>query len=434
MMYYDNNGNNTEAERPLIEIQSTASSDKGEGSVTCVLVFSIFVAVCGSFACGLGGGYSSPCQSAIIKDLHLSTADYSLFGSLLMAGGLLGALVCGKLTDSMGRRGSMGLSSILCLAGWLSIAYSQDVRSLYIGRLATGFSTGLVAFATPVYITEIAPKNIRGGLGLLHQLLMSCGVTVALLVGLVTSWRDLALIGTVPCMIQLLGVFFIPESPRWLVKARSGDEYEAALKRLRGKNTDISQEAAEIKEHTEAVINNSHNFFDVFQIKYAYALTSFALNFVLITSYGPQSLQLPPFALGVFLMDKHGRRPLLLFSAAGMAVACFLMALSFLFKIFSATYPVGMGGIPSIIMSEIFPINIKGAAGTLATVVGNTSAWIVTYTFIFMMQWSSFGTFFAFSHVNITTLLFIAKLVPETKGRTLEDIQDLISYKGNRFW
>ncbi|XP_056697492.1 uncharacterized protein [Spinacia oleracea] len=477
MMYYDNNGNNTEAERPLIEIQSTASSDKGEGSVTCVLVFSIFVAVCGSFACGLGGGYSSPCQSAIIKDLHLSTADYSLFGSLLMAGGLLGALVCGKLTDSMGRRGSMGLSSILCLAGWLSIAYSQDVRSLYIGRLATGFSTGLVAFATPVYITEIAPKNIRGGLGLLHQLLMSCGVTVALLVGLVTSWRDLALIGTVPCMIQLLGVFFIPESPRWLVKARSGDEYEAALKRLRGKNTDISQEAAEIKEHTEAVINNSHNFFDVFQIKYAYALTV-SLGLMALPAFGGTNailfyastifesaglsetvgtiamglIQLPPFALGVFLMDKHGRRPLLLFSAAGMAVACFLMALSFLFKthgwmmdispyfalsgilIFSATYPVGMGGIPSIIMSEIFPINIKGAAGTLATVVGNTSAWIVTYTFIFMMQWSSFGTFFAFSHVNITTLLFIAKLVPETKGRTLEDIQDLISYKGNRFW
>ncbi|XP_021742847.1 sugar transporter ERD6-like 5 [Chenopodium quinoa] len=465
-----------EKEQPLIEIHEEFESTAGgkcEGGVTFALFFSIFIAVSGSFTCGFAGGYSSPVHFAIIKDLHLSTAEYSLFGSLLTAGGLLGATVCGKLSDLTGRRGAMGLSSILCLAGWLSIAYSQDSMSLYIGRLALGFANGIMTYTIPVYVAEIAPKNIRGGLGLLHQFLMCCGIAAAFLVGLITSWRSLALMGTIPCMIQILGIFFIPESPRWLVTASSVDDFEAALKRLRGQHTDISEEAADIKEYTEAVENISEKFLDVFQMKYAYPLTV-TLGLMALGGFGGTQrilyyasaifesagvpgnigtiamglIQLPPFALCVIFMDKYGRRPLLLFSAAGMGVACFLVALSFLLKvhglmmdtgpylalvgilIFSASFPIGMGGIPCVIMSEVFPINIKGAAGTLATVVSSTSSWIVTYTFIFMMQWSSSGTFLVFTSVNAISVIFIAKLVPGTKGRTLEEIQELIIYKG----
>ncbi|XP_074303247.1 sugar transporter ERD6-like 5 isoform X2 [Silene latifolia] len=378
---------------------------------------------------------------------------------------------------------TMGLSSYLFLIGWLTIACSQGSWSLDFGRLALGFANGITVYAVPVYIAEITPKDLRGGSVLLHQVMLCSGIAVVFMSGIITSWQILALIGTLPCLIQLVGIYFIPESPRWLirkqhslelpVKSSCSLDYEAALQRLRGTNTDISEEAAAIKANTEAIGNNvKHKFSNVFQKKYAYALIvclglmalagfggTFGILFYAtaifdsagfsgtIGSSAMGLIQLPPTVLGVFLMDKFGRRPLLLFSAAGMGTGTLSLALSFLLKehdlmtdfspylalfgilLFAATYPVGMGGVPFVIMSEIFPINIKGAAGSLATVVSFTSSWIVSYAFNFMMVWSSYGTFLVFTGVNVISLLFVAKLVPETKGRTLEEIQTLVTYK-----
>ncbi|KMT13553.1 hypothetical protein BVRB_4g083280 [Beta vulgaris subsp. vulgaris] len=442
-----------------------------EGGATFVLFFSVFIAICGSFVCGCAMGYSSPVQSGIVADLRLSTADYSLFGSMLTVGGLLGSLVCGKLTDYIGRRGTMGLSDILYLSGWLLIAFSKGAWTLDIGRLAVGCAMGLTVYVVPVYIAEITPKNLRGGSVLLHQFMLCCGIALVYLLGLVTTWRVLSLIGAFPCIIQLLGLFFIPESPRWLVKVGQDKGSEATLRRLMGEKSDIAKAAAKIKDYTEAVgYVSEDSFFSVFQMKYAYALM-ISLGLMALASFGGTNgilfyaatifksagisgplgtvamalIQLPPTFLGVFLMDRCGRRPLLLFSVTGMGTACLSVAVSFFLKengwmtgfspylaligilIFSATYPVGMGGIPFVIMSEIFPINVKGAAGSLATIVSWSSAWIVSYTFNFMMDWSSSGTFFIFTSINILSLLFVAKHVPETKGRTLEEIQESLT-------
>ncbi|KAL9248080.1 hypothetical protein vseg_021442 [Gypsophila vaccaria] len=453
-------------------------------NVTFVLMFSIFTAVCSSFAGGCAMGYSSPVQSSIVADLGLSTAEFSLFGSLLNVGGLLGALVCGKITDYFGRRGTMCISSLLYLTGWLAIACSQGSFTLDMGRLALGFANGIISYAVPVYIAEITPKDLRGGSVLLHQLMLCSGIAVVFLAGIVTSWQILALIGTLPCLIQLVGIYFIPESPRWLIKMQPQSSelpvltsccrnYEAALQRLRGKNVDISEEADEIRAHTNAFGKNvDHTLSYVFQERYAFALVvclglmalsgfggAFGILFYAKSTFESAGLsgtvgsialgliQLPPAIAGVLLMDKFGRRPLLMFSAAGMGVGTLSLAISFSLKdhalltdfspylalfgilLFAATFPLGMGGIPFVIMSEIFPINIKAAAGSLATVVSFVTTWIVTYSFNFMMNWSSSGTFLVFTSVNVCSLLFVAKLVPETKGRTLEEIQTSVMYK-----
>lgn len=459
-------------EHLLLQVKVEEGNGGGDsGAATLVLIFSIFVSVCGSFVCGCAMGYTSPVQSEILVDLGLSTADFSLFGSMLTVGGLLGSLLCGRITDYIGRRYTMALSDILGITGWLAIAFSKDAWSLDLGRLALGLAVGLIVYVVPVYIAEITPKNLRGGSVLLHQLMSSCGIALAYIVGLVTTWRSLALIGSIPCLVQFLGIFFIPESPRWLVKIGRDGDYVAALQSLRGKNVDISSEATDMKEYTKAVENISEdNLFKVFQMKYAYALTV-SLGLMALASFGGTNgflfyatntfesagfpvavgtiamalIQLPPMFLGVFLMDNFGRRPLLLISVSGMGTACLSVAISFLMKehgwlthfspylaligvlMFSAAFPVGMGGIPFLIMSEIFPINIKGAAGSLATIVSWSTAWIVSYSFNFMMDWSSSGTFFIFAGINIFSVLFVAKLVPETKGRTLEEIQEAIT-------
>ncbi|KAL9248079.1 hypothetical protein vseg_021441 [Gypsophila vaccaria] len=461
-----------EVEQPLLrKSEEDGGSGSGRGA-TFVLVFSVFVAVCGSFAVGCAVGYSSPVQSEIISDLGLSTADFSLFGSILTVGGLLGSLVCGKLTDFIGHRGTMGLSDVLFLIGWLVTAFSQVAWSLDLGRLVTGFAIGLTIYVVPVYIAEITPKNLRGGSVLLHQLMLSSGVALSFIVGLVTSWRTLALIGAVPSAIQLFSLFFIPESPRWLVKVGRDQNFEAVLRALRGQYVDISAEASEIKECTEDVKNISEDStLDIFQMKYAFSLTVI-LGLMSLAAFGGANgilfyasttfesagvpgplgtitmalIQLPPTFLGLFLLDNYGRRPVLLCSVSGMCIACLSVALSFLMKehgwmtgcspsfalagilIYSAAYPVGMGGIPFVIMSEIFPMNVKGAAGSLATIVNWSSAWIVSYAFNFMMDWSSSGTFFIFTSINIFSLVFVSRLVPETKGRTLEEIQESLAH------
>lgn len=469
MVMEKNNTTKDEKEQLLLKLEGgpTIVVDHDEGGATVVLYYSVFIAVCGSFVCGCAMGYSSPVQSEIVDDLKITTAAYSLFGSMLTVGGLLGSLVCGKLTDYIGRRGTMGLSDVLYLIGWLAIAFSEGAWSLDMGRLAVGCAMGLTVYVVPVYIAEITPRNLRGGSVLLHQLMLCCGIALVYLSGLATSWRVLTLIGAAPCIIQFLGLFFIPESPRWMVKVGRDKSYEN-LRRLRGEEFDIAQEATQIKDHTHTTKDTSQDgFFNVFQMKYAYPLT-ISLGLMALAAFGGTNgilfyaetifesagvsgtlgtiamalIQLPPTFLGVFLMDNCGRRPLLLGSVTGMGVACLSVALSFLMKehgvmtdfspylaligilIFSATYPVGMGGIPFIIMSEIFPIDVKGAAGSLATIVSWSSAWVVSYTFNFMMDWSSSGTFFIFTGINVLSLLFVARLVPETKGRTLEEIQD----------
>ncbi|XP_065618560.1 sugar transporter ERD6-like 5 isoform X3 [Quercus suber] len=119
-------------------------------------------------------------------------------------------------------------------------------------------------------------------------------------------------------------------------------------------------------------------------------------------------IQIPATVASVLLTDKLGRRPLLL----GYSVA----------------YSIGMGGIPWLIVSEVFPINVKGSAGSLVSLVNWSCSWIVTYSFNFMMEWSSAGTFFIYMGVCGSAVLFVAKLVPETKGRVLEEIQVSITH------
>ncbi|GMH13174.1 hypothetical protein Nepgr_015015 [Nepenthes gracilis] len=450
---------------------STSVSQRGGSSVTAALVFSTTVAVCGSFAYGCWAGYISPVRSEIMSDLGLSTAEFSLFASLATLGGLLSSLVSGKISDWIGRRATMGFGQILCLSGWILIVFSQGAWSLDLGRLLQGGGVGLLLYVIPIYLAEIAPENLRGGSVVLNQLLISCGIATMFFAGNVIGWRILALIGMLPCLVQLLCLFFIPESPRHLARIGRDKEFEATLLCLRGGNVDITHELAEIKEYTAALqqipkVNLSH----LFQRKYAYALIvvfglmalqqlggSTGILFYasdIFESAGCSSavgttvmaiIQLPSCFVSVFFMDKFGRRLIGLSSAAGMCFSCILTALSFLLKGnqwlkeispylvligisgYSLAYPMGMGGLPYLMMAELLPINIKGLAGSLASSILWSTSWIVSYAFAFMLEWSSSGTFFIFAGVNAFLLLFIAKLVPETKGQSLEEIQESIT-------
>ncbi|KNA05449.1 hypothetical protein SOVF_190270 [Spinacia oleracea] len=349
-----------EADNGLSSPQPPPMDTSLAAPITPMLLLSVFIAVVGSFSAGFVVGYTSPVQTELIKELDLSTAQFSLFGSLVSVGSALGSVVCGKLTDYLGRRHVLQLTSLVNILGWFAISVSQGTRLLDLGRWMLGFTGGVCSFAIPVYVAEFTPKNFRGGFVILHVLMITVGASAAFLIGLITSWRTLALIGMIPNLVQIVGVLFIPESPRWLMMMGKNKEFEAALQCFRGGFVDISQEAADIREH--------------------HLLGGFS----------------PCIALIGILM-------------------------------YVAFYPIGVGGGTCIIISEIYPLNIKGSAGSIAAVVSSLSSWIVSYAFNFSMEWSSSGTFFVMAGVCVFTLIFVAKLVPETKGKTLEEVHMTMS-------
>ncbi|XP_014621224.1 sugar transporter ERD6-like 16 isoform X1 [Glycine soja] len=464
-------------QEPFIQPEEVACKEVGSdksvenGSIGMVLL-STLVAVCGSFTFGNCVGYSSPTQAAIREDLSLSLAEFSMFGSLVTIGAMLGAITSGRITDFIGRKGAMRISTGFCITGWLAVFFSKGSYSLDLGRFFTGYGIGLISYVVPVYIAEIAPKNLRGGLATTNQLLIVTGASVSFLLGSVIHWRKLALAGLVPCICLLIGLCFIPESPRWLAKVGREKEFQLALRRLRGKDVDISDEAAEILDSIETLRSLPKiKLLDLFQSKHVRSVVigvglMVCQQFVGINGIGFYTaetfiaaglssgkagtiayacLQVPFTVLGAILMDKSGRRPLMMVSATGTFLGCFIAAIAFFLKdqslmlecapifavagvlIYIAAYSIGVGPVPWVIMSEIFPIHVKGIAGSLVVLANWLGAWIVSYTFNSLMSWSSPGTLFLYAGSSLLTILFVTKLVPETKGKTLEEIQAWIS-------
>ncbi|KAL6516047.1 hypothetical protein OROGR_019352 [Orobanche gracilis] len=430
---------------PLLEEEKRSSKEE-----RCMVYFSTFVAVCGSYAFGSCAGYSSPTQTAIREDVNLSLAEYSLFGSILTFGAMIGAVTSGKIADYIGRKGAMIVSSVFCTAGWLSIYFAQETREgplpLDIGRLATGYGMGVFSYVVPIFIAEIAPKDLRGTLTTINQ-----GFSISI----------------VPCAVLLIGLCIIPESPRWLAKQGKQKEFESSLHRLRGKNADISVEAAEIQDYIETLERlPKAKVLDLFQRRYLRSVTigvglmvcqqfggingiCFYTSSIFESSGFPADvgtiiyaiLQVIITGLGATLIDRAGRKPLLVVnnqvSGAGLVLGCLLTGSSFFLKerglahdavpalavigilVYIGAFSIGMGA--------IFPINIKGVAGSLATLVNWFGAWACSYTFNFLMSWSSYGTFVLYASVNALAILFVIKVVPETKGRTLEQIQTAVN-------
>ncbi|KAH9688798.1 Sugar transporter ESL1 [Citrus sinensis] len=459
---------------PMItnEIGNGSGMSESDFSTTPAVVFSTLVAICGSFTYGCAVGYSSPAESGMRADLGLSVTQYSVFGSVLTFGGIIGSLVNGKIADVTGRRGAMWLSELFCIVGWLAIAFSKDAWSLYLGRFSLGIGLAIIAYVVPIYVAEITPKNIRGAFTATNQFLIASGLSVMYLVGTVVSWRALALIAAVPCLLQVVGLFFIPESPRWLAKIGKEKELEATLQCLRGKTADISMESADIIDYTQTFEKDSKaGIFDLFQQKYAYSLSVGVGLMVLQPLAG--SAAIAYYASYIFaaadLLTNIGSISMAIIQAStiGMGLSLTIIALAFGLQdthLWNEATPVlvYIGIMESINMPLNFHFSdisykhqrFSRKPGDFTPQLQQFDSYIhfpfhdgmeqnrhlkpptiyartifhFTILFILLSNYKSVlaavaGTFSIFWVICAAAVAFAAFLVPETKGRTLEEIQ-----------
>ncbi len=425
---------------------------------------------------GLGGllfGYDTGIiASALLfirSDLGLNSFEQGLVVSAVPIGAAFGALAAGPMADRYGRRVVIIASAFVFMVGALGSAAADSVGFLVGARVVIGVAIGFASAAAPVYISEVAPPDIRGRLVTMFQLAVTVGILSSYLVGLAFEssgdWRWMLGLGTVPALLLAVGMLRMPQSPRWLVM--SGQEFQAraTLQQIRaGGAHDVDIEIEEIEASVgaepgawrelltplmRAALTVGVGLAILQQITGINTVIYYAPTIVQDAGIGSSSAAiLTAVAAGVVnvgmtivairLLDRAGRRPLLLTGVAGMTVSLFTLGLAFelgegstatsivavgSLVVFVASFAVSLGPIFWLINSEIYPLRNRSKAAALGTFANWIFNFAVSLTFLLLVDaLGQSGTFWLYGAVGICTFVFCLKLVPETKGRRLEDI------------
>ncbi|MDN5217286.1 sugar porter family MFS transporter [Fulvivirgaceae bacterium BMA12] len=406
--------------------------------------------------------------------------------SSALLGSVIGAAISGYLSDKYGRRLILMVSALLFLVSAVASTIPETPGFLVAARLIGGVGVGIAAMVAPLYISELAPAHLRGRLVSLYQFAITLGILCSYLSNTfllnnaghreVTNgflnyifveevWRAMFGSEVLPAAIFFLLLFFVPKSPRWLTKENHTEEALAILTRIHG----AGMAGKEMDEIADTISHESNNFKQLFGRKLRVALIiGLALplisQFTGITTvmyYAPTIFELAGFQSGsafgtaaligfvnmiftvvaIWKIDHFGRKPILMAGFFGLSIALFLIGFqfsgsqdvnqagvaivaSFLFYImvFAATIGPGVW----VLLSEIYPTKVRGRAmaiGTFCLFVGST---VVTQTFPMLRGWLGIGpTFWVYAAVMLPGLYFVWKVVPETKNRTLEEIEKM---------
>ncbi|KAJ8567460.1 hypothetical protein K7X08_019668 [Anisodus acutangulus] len=448
---------------------------KVQGKSSASVLPYVGVACLGAILFGYHLGVVNGALEYLAKDLGIveNTVIQGWIVSTVLAGAFVGSFTGGALADKFGRTKTFILDAIPLAVGAFLCTTAQSVQAMIIGRLLTGIGIGISSAIVPLYISEISPTEIRGQLGTVNQLFICIGILAALVAGLPLSgnplwWRTMFGIALIPSVLLALGMAFSPESPRWLYQQGRISEAETSIKRLYGK-----EKVAEVMGDLEASAQGSSEpdagWLDLFSSRYWKVVSIGAALFLfqqlaginavvyystaVFRSAGISSDVAASALVGaanVFgttvassLMDKQGRKSLLLISFTGMAASMMLLSLSFTWKVlapYSGTlavlgtvlyvlsFSLGAGPVPALLLPEIFASRIRAKAVALSLGMHWITNFFIGLYFLSVVTKFGISTvYLGFASVCLLAVMYIAGNVVETKGRSLEEIERELS-------
>jgi SP family galactose:H+ symporter-like MFS transporter len=446
---------------------STISGHRAQGDRfvrTAVIVASL-----GGMLFGYDTGVISGAILFIKNTFDLSTSMRELVVSAVLIGAVIGAIAGGILADRFGRRRLIVLAGIIFTLSAIGTALAPTVNTLIAGRIIVGIAIGIASFTSPLYMSEISPMKVRGSLVSINQLAVTIGIVIAYLVDYALSgmqgWRYMFAIAAVPSTVLVIAMLRMPPSPRWLMSHGLTDKARAVLEHIRG-TKDVTGEMNEIEVSMDKQKGRVQDLFHpmlrmalivgvglaIFQqitgintvIYYAPTIFEFAgfktAGFSILATAGVGLVNVGFTVLALRLMDRVGRRPLLLIGVAGQIVGLVVLGLAFQLHqlagsvgylaiislaIYIGSFAIGLGPIFWLMISEIYPLRVRGAAASIATFANWGFNLVVALTFLTLVGiLGRPGTFWLYAVIGIAAWFFIYRLVPETKGRSLEEIEE----------
>ncbi len=434
--------------------------------------FVVAVASLGGLLFGYDTGVISGALLFISDAFQLSPTLQGVVTSAVLVGAVAGAAIGGATTDRYGRRRVIIAMAILFTFGSLASAGATALWHLIAARLLLGVAIGVASMLTPLYLSEVAPAERRGGIVSLNQVCVTAGILTSYLVDfafadVAGSWRWMLGLGAIPGLALGIGMALLPESPRWLAGQGRADEVRAVLGQLRSPasqgETDREIEALRGDIRAERQSASLQALFTsasarkplvigiglaVFQqvtgintvIYYAPTIlrqAGFASNAVaILATAGIGVVNVAATVAALLLMDRAGRRPLLIGGMIGMVACLLALAGSFAFvggagiataaalAVYVAAFAVGLGPVFWLMIAEIFPLAFRGRGMSVASVANWGANLAVALVFLDLMRVAgAAGTFLLFAALTAAAVAFTWALVPETKGRSLEEIE-----------
>lgn len=428
-----------------------------------------------SMLVGYTSGYTSPADKSLRSHFGIGDNEMSWIGGLMPLGAVVGGLLGGPSIDFFGRKWTLLMTDAFLMLAWTMNYFAQDYYYLYVSRSLVGVGVGFASLTFPVYLGETIQPEVRGTLGLLPTTLGNIGILVCFTVGMLIDWKDLAGIAVLMTLpFLLIFIWIIPETPRWYVSKDKLEDCKKSLEWLRGSKQDITKEFDELVRNQKEQVLKNETISDVFTRSNLKPLTicltlmifqQFSgINAVIFyttsifsdskSTLAPEICTIIVGAVNVFsvfianaLIDRLGRKILLYISSVSMAVCLGTLGSYYYSKdvikmdvseygfvplvcllVFALGFSLGFGPIPWLMMGEILPAKIRGPAASVVTAFNWASTFVVTKTFPIMNKsLGSCYTFWFYGVMVVLGLIFTVICVPETRGKSLEDIERLMS-------
>ena len=426
------------------------------------------IAALGGLLFGYDTGVISGALLFLKKSFALNATQQEIATSSVLVGAIIGALIAGRVNDALGRKKTLLILAAIFTVGALLTAFAPNFAIFIICRIIVGLGIGAAASVVPVYISEIAPSRLRGTLVTFNQLAITLGIAVSYWVDLAyagagMSWPPMFATAAIPSVVLFLGMLISPETPRWLIHQGRWDDARNVLEHIQG--SDVDKELADIRASLREERRQA-GFRELLQPGIRTALIvgvglAIFQQFVGVNTviyYAPTIFQQAGFAsanaailatsvvgvvnvvatiVAIFLVDRLGRRTLLLSGSVVMCIA--LIALGAIFALHSThiggltltalivyifAFAISFGPVFWLMSAEIFPNRVRAAGSSVSSFANWVANLLVSLTFLSLIgAIGEAATFWLYAFMGILAFFFCLRLVPETRGKSLEQIE-----------